>query len=40
MGHDIVDIDDEGLLMGMFRRSKAYFNVKSFRYLKDKLSHY
>jgi len=39
-GVDTVDIDEETLLMGFFRRSKKFFNIKNIRQLKDKTSSY
>jgi len=37
LGIDHVDIDDEHFFKGMFRRSKAFLNVKSSKFIKDML---
>jgi len=31
IGIDKIDIDDENFLLGMFRRSKSFLNIKSYR---------
>ena len=34
IGIDKIDIDDESFLMGVFRRSKSFLNVKNYRSIK------
>ena len=35
-GVDTADIDDESFLIGLFRRSKKFLNIKTVKHLKDK----
>ena len=37
---DKIDIDDENFLMGMFRRSKSFLNIKSFRTILSPIEYY
>jgi len=40
LGIDNVEIDDEHFFKGMFRRSKAFLNVKSSKFIKSFLEYY
>ena len=39
-GLDAVDIDDEGLVVGMFTRHKDFLNIKNLRTIKGKVHEY
>ena len=40
MSIDKIDVDDEGILMGMFRRSKSFLNIKSYRTILSPIEYY
>jgi hypothetical protein len=39
-GRDTIQVDDESILMGMFKRSKDFLNIKDYRWIRDTMTSY